>query len=133
MVYRRFLRPRRRRIVRRAVRARCQAVRLDDFRLVGERVLDVSPLGMLLAADREMQIGDDVVVSFQLPDGDEWFDAEARVARVIEGWRPWDPGYCVGLRFTSIDLDARMSLREKLRGLPPPVPARPLRYLPPTI
>jgi len=120
-----------RRILRRAVRTSCQAVQADQFRLLGERVLDLSPYGMMIAADDGAEIGDEVLVSFQAPGGDAWFDAEAKVARVIEGWRPGDPGYCLGLRFTNIALETRMALKEKLRGWPPPVPARALRALAP--
>lgn len=115
-----------RRILRRAVRTRCQAVGLDGFRLLGQRVLDLSPLGMMVAADAEATSGESVLVSFEVPGG-RWLDAEATVARVIEGWRPFDPGYAIGLRFTDISLEARMTLRDRLQGLPPPVPTRALR------
>lgn len=117
-----------RRILRRAIRTRCQAVEADEFRLLGQRVLDLSPFGMMVAADDGASVGDDVLVSFEAPSG-EWFDAEAKVARVVEGWRPGDPGYCLGLRFTKIDLATRMSLGEELVGWPPPVPTRALREL----
>jgi len=116
-----------RRILRRAVRTSCHAVQSDEFRLLGERVLDLSPFGMMIAADDGATVGDEVLVSFQAPGGDDWFDAEATVARVIEGWRPGDPGYCLGLRFTKIDLETRLSLGQKLEGWPPPVPLRALR------
>ncbi|NOY92738.1 MAG: PilZ domain-containing protein [Deltaproteobacteria bacterium] len=116
-----------RRILRRAVRTSCQAVETDEFRLLGERVLDLSPHGMMIAADDGAKVGDEVIVSFQAPGSDAWFDAEAEVARVIEGWRPGDPGYCLGLRFTKIALEARLALTDKLRGWPPPVPSRALR------
>ncbi|HJK90926.1 MAG TPA: PilZ domain-containing protein [Polyangiaceae bacterium LLY-WYZ-15_(1-7)] len=121
----------RRKIVRRALRTPCQAALLDGFELLGERVLDVSPHGMLLAADAEARVGQDVVVSFQIPGSDTWVDAEAKVARVVGGWREGDPGYAVGLRFTNIALESRIRLGEELRGTPPPVPQRRLRYLPP--
>ncbi|MCB9611757.1 MAG: PilZ domain-containing protein [Sandaracinus sp.] len=122
----------RRRVLRRALRGRCEAVALDGFRRIGERVLDVSPHGMLLAADGEAQVGDTVIVTFQLgTDQDTWYDAEAEVARIIEGWREGDPGYALGLRFTHIDLSTRLVLAERLVGTPPPVPQRAVRYLPP--
>jgi hypothetical protein len=122
----------RRRVLRRALRGRCDAVALDGFRRLGERVLDVSPHGMMLAANDAAQVGDAVIVTFQLGDDlDTWFDAEAEVARVIEGWREGDPGYALGLRFTNIDLGTRLVLAERLVGTPPPVPQRAVRYLPP--
>lgn len=124
----RFQSPRRRRrTLRRATRGRCQAVGLDGFRLLGERILDISPMGMMVAADKEAAAGEEVMVSFQVPGTDDWVDVEARIARVIEGWRPYDPGYCIGLQFTSIDLATRLMIRENLKGTPPPVPTRRLR------
>lgn len=117
----------RRRITRRAYQGRCHAISLRDFRMIGRRVLDISPFGLMVAADTPVAPGERILVSFQAPGGTEWFDAEARVARVIEGWRQGDPGYCMGLRFTQIPLSARMALRERLRGLPPPLPQRHVR------
>ncbi len=120
-------RPRQRRALRRAVRTRCQAVSADDFRLLGQRVLDLSPRGMLVAADTGVEVGEEVLVSFRAPNGGPWLDAEAEVARLVEGWRPWDPGYCIGLRFTRLDAPSRGELLVRLAGLPPPIPSRPLR------
>ncbi|MFW6067042.1 MAG: PilZ domain-containing protein [Myxococcota bacterium] len=117
----------RRRIVRRAWDGRCHAISLRDFRMIGQRVLDISPYGLLVAADTPVEPGERVMVSFQAPGDTEWFDAEARVARVIEGWREGDPGYCMGLRFTHIPLERRLELRARLHGLPPPLPRRRLR------
>jgi hypothetical protein len=117
-----------RRAVRRAVRIECQAVQLQEFELFGERVLDLSPVGMLVSCNRTTQIGDDVLVSFKAPGVDApWFDAEAEVARVIQGYRVADPGYCAGLRFTYFEKSARNELLSRLAGLPPPLPQRRLR------
>lgn len=114
-----------RRSLRRAARLRCQAVALEEFSLLGERTLDVSPMGMLLACDREVQPGMEVLVSFEAPGGDGlWLDAEAEVARVIEGYRASDPGYCAGLRFTHFERSARNELLTRLAGHPPPIPLR---------
>ena len=118
---------RRRRILRRAVRSECHAVAAEGFRLLGQRVLDVSAYGMLLAADRGAEPGEEVLVSFQIPGSPRVFDVEAKVARVIEGWRPRDPGYALGLQFTQIPLEDRLFIRDHLRGTPPPVPQRALR------
>ncbi|MEM7607539.1 MAG: PilZ domain-containing protein [Myxococcota bacterium] len=116
---------RRRRILRRARRTTCQAVGLEGFRLLGDRILDLSPHGAMVAADAEVSAGEPVMLSFEL-DG-EYVDAEAVVARVIEGWRPNDPGYAMGLRFTSIALQERLRIAGALEGTPPPVPTRELR------
>lgn len=120
-----------RRALRRATRLECQAVALEPFKLIGEQVLDVSPLGMLLACDDEARLGDPVIVSFKAPGKDApWLDAEAEIARIVEGFRPNDPGYCAGLRFTYFERPARNELLTRLAGLPPPVPARTVRAMP---
>lgn len=118
---------RRRRIIRRAWRGRCSVISLRDFRMIGRRVMDVSPYGLLVAADSAVEPDERVLVSFEAPGGRQWFDAEARVARIVEGWRDGDPGYCMGLRFTHIPLSDRLELHQRLRGLPPPLPQRRLR------
>ncbi len=117
-----------RRAVRRAVRTSCQAVSTAEFQLLGERVLDVSPRGLLVACDGAAKIGDVVVVSFKAPGVDApWLDAEAVIARVIEGLRPGDPGYCIGLDFTYFEKTSRDELLTRLAGFPPPVPQRRVR------
>jgi hypothetical protein len=118
----------RRRAVRRAVRTRCQVVGVDEFRLLGERVVDLSPRGMLVMCHQPTRVGTDMVVSFKLPGRDEiWLDAEAVVARIIEGQRWGDTGYCAGLDFTYFERAARQELLAQLAGYPPPVPQRRLR------
>jgi hypothetical protein len=117
-----------RRAVRRATRTLCHAVGLEGFRLLGERTLDLSPRGMLIACDGPVQLGEEVMVSFRAPGRDGiWMDAEGEVARVIEGLRPNDPGYCMGIDFTYFERSARVELLSRLAGTPPPVPQRRLR------
>ena len=70
---------------RRAVQTVCQCVTSEDFRLLGTEVLDLSPHGMLIRGEDSADIGAEVILSFQAPGGDEWFDAVARVARIIGG------------------------------------------------
>lgn len=112
-----------RKSLRRQVRSSCQAVALDHFRLIGERIVDLSPRGALVACDAAVHVGESVLLSFRAPSG-AWIDAEAEVARVLEGWREGDHGYCAGLRFTSLDRAARGELVVSLAGFPPPVPQR---------
>lgn len=117
-----------RRAVRRAARTACHAVGMEGFRLLGERALDLSPRGMLVACDAPVQLGEEVLVSFRAPgDGALWMDAEGEVARVIEGLRPGDPGYCMGIDFTYFERSAQVELLARLAGTPPPVPQRRLR------
>lgn len=112
--------------VRRAVRARCQAVAERGFRLIGEKAFDVSMHGLLLACDASVEVGETVLLAIEMPTG-EWIDAETIVARLVEGYRHGDRGYCAGLRFTAIDLECWRALRFGLRGTPPPIPMRSLR------
>lgn len=114
-----------RRAVRRAVRTRCTAVATREFTFLGERVLDLSPRGMLIACEGPAEIGDDVIVTFRAPGRDTlWMDAEAEVSRVIHGLREGDPGYCVALDFTYFEKSARNELLCRLAGTPPPIPQR---------
>ncbi len=118
---------RERRAVRRSVRSRCLAHAMKGLRHLGQRVLDVSPYGMLIACDSGVQLGEEVLVSFRTPGTERWFDAEGEIARVVGGWRDGDPGYCIGLRFTYMEEGTDEALRASLRGLPPPIPQRRIR------
>jgi hypothetical protein len=113
-----------RRILRRSVRVDCQVVRERDFRLVGSRSLDLSPMGMLVMAQERVLTGEPLIVAFRLPCSDHWFDTEATVARVIHGRRPGDLGRSFGVSFESFDESAQAFIRSALRGVPPPLPAR---------
>jgi hypothetical protein len=113
-----------RRILRRALRVECQVVRERDFKLIGSRSVDLSPMGMLVMAQEPVLTGEPVIVAFRLPLSSWWFDAEATVARVVHGRRPGDLGRCFGLEFDSLEPDAQVFLRRALRGVPPPLPSR---------
>jgi hypothetical protein len=119
-----FVRKNERREVRRAVSMTCQIVRERDFRLVSERTLDVSPDGMLVATEVDLEPGENVFVSFRATELGIWFDTEARVARVIRGRRPGDRGKGVAIRFSTLTRLKRFILRGHLRRVPPPVPRR---------
>lgn len=113
-----------RRIVRRSVRLACQVVSEDAFRLVGRRALDLSPAGMLVESDEDVDLGDELLVSFRSPQSGLYIDTSARIVRVIAGRRPGDHGRCLGLRFDGLDPLMRRMLSASLAGLPPPVPQR---------
>lgn len=119
-----FVRKNERREVRRALVMPCQIVRERDFRLVAEEALDVSPDGMLVSSDVELDPGENVFVSFRATELGIWFDTEARVARVIRGRRPGDKGRGIALRFSTMPRVKRFILRGHLRNVPPPVPRR---------
>jgi hypothetical protein len=99
-------------------------VREHDFKLLGERAVDLSQDGMLLVSDVRVLTGEEVLVSFRLPTTSQWIDAEATVARVVHGRRPWDTGRCLGLKFEGLDEGWQWLIRGRLRGIPPPLPRR---------
>jgi hypothetical protein len=83
---------------------------------------------MLVRCEQPVGYGDDVVVSFKAPGSDGlWFEAEAVVARLVQGLRWADRGVCAGLDFTYFEKSARHELLARLAGLPPPIPQRRLR------
>jgi len=91
---------------------------MDDLILIGERVLDLSDRGALIACDEEMAVGEELMVSLRTP----WLGPTvvllAEVTRVIEGWRDGDPGYCVGVRFIELDEGVRRELWGRLQPFP---------------
>lgn len=110
--------PRFRRTTRHVLHARGQAVDAKRFTLLGERILDASAEGCLLACDAEAKVGQRVFVTFQLPKNGAWFDAEAEVVRVIEGNRYGDPGYAAALRYVGFERKERLALGVDLRAHP---------------
>jgi len=100
----------------------CQVVRERDFRLVADRLHDVSLTGLCVTPAEPVMTGDRLIVSFRLPDSDTWVDAEATVARVIHGRRPGEHMRALGLVFDVIDEDAHLALAHQLleRPLAPP-------------
>jgi c-di-GMP-binding flagellar brake protein YcgR len=122
-----ILSARQRRVLRRAARVPCQVVAERGFRLVAERTVDLSMDGMLVRSDSEVSLGEEVLVALRMPSGRIWVDAQARVARIIEGRRRGDGGRALGIRFEEISNVDRALLGASLHGMPPPVPARQIR------
>jgi hypothetical protein len=114
-----------RKTLRRAVRSQCTAFSVCGYRELGTQVLDLSPQGMLIACDDGVEIGESIMVFFKAPGADDvWLDAEAEVTRIIQGYRQYDPGYCIGVRFTYLERPERKQLADRLIGYPPPIPQR---------
>jgi hypothetical protein len=91
---------------------------MDDWRLMGDRTLDLSPQGMLVLSDERVHEGLELVVSFQATELPIWFDACARVTRVVEGRRPGDGGRALGIHFETLPAVSRLILRGHLRRHP---------------
>ena len=116
----------RRREIRRAVRLGCRVVRRSNWRLLGDRIVDLSPQGMLLLSDERIDSGDEVFVSFEATELPLWFDTRATVTRIVTGRRPGDCGRALGVRFDNLPSVSRLILRGHLRRLPETLPQREL-------
>lgn len=112
--------------LRRAIELPCEVVSLDRFALLGERTLDVSLGGALIAASADVEAGEHVLLHLTAPDQTK-VCAEAVVARVVQGQRQGDSGRALGLRFLRASTLRLQRLMAQLRGTPPPVPGRHLR------
>jgi hypothetical protein len=115
--------------VRREARIEGQIVRERDFRLLANFVLDLSTTGARASSATQMLTGEEVLVSFKIPETTEWFDAEGVITRVSHGRRPLDFGPSFSVQFTRIfDEDTLPVLRKSLLRLPPVTPRRPARF-----
>jgi len=102
----------------------CQIVRERDFRVIADRAVDVSPNGMLVVTDHDLEAGENLFVTFKATQLGLWFDTEASVERFVLGRRAADRAPGVGIRFTTLDPVKRLILRGHLRRVPPPLPSR---------
>lgn len=108
----------RRREMRRSVRLACRIRRMEDWRLLGDRTVDLSPQGMLVLSDERIDDETECVVSFQATELPIWFDTCARITRVVEGRRPGDSGRALGVHFETLPAVSRLILRGFLRRHP---------------
>ncbi len=122
-----FVPARDRRTMRRLATYGCEVVRERDFKRIAYRILDLSAEGMQVQADARVLTGEPVIVSFCMPGTTDFVDAEAEVARVIHGRRPWDRGPSLGLKFGPMPKTMRAELALSLRRLPPTLEQRATR------
>ena len=115
---------RQRGVIRRAIVTRCEAVAESGFRMIGRSLQDLSAEGAFLATFAEVDVGEEVYLSFQAPRTGLWMDAVARVVRKVPGRRSRDFVRGVGLVFERLDAADRAVLEASIRRTPPPVPAR---------
>jgi hypothetical protein len=114
----------RRREMRRLARLGCTVRRMDTWRLVADRTLDLSPQGMLVLSDEDLDCGAELVVSFQATELPIWFDTLAVLTRVVESRRPGDSGRALGVHFETLPAVQRLILRGHLRGHAESAPQR---------
>jgi hypothetical protein len=110
--------------MRRLARIGCRVRRIEDWRLLGDRTVDLSPQGMLVLSDERVDEGTSLVVSFQATELPIWFDTCATVTRVVQGRRPSDGGRALGVHFDTLPAVSRLILRGYLRRMPLAEPMR---------
>ena len=111
-----------RRSSRHTVKIACQVVRERDFRLIADRVVDLSPTGALVGPADPALTGERIIVSFRIPRSAVWVDAEATITRVVHGRRPGEYSRSLAIEFDDLDALPRFMLAEALRDVPPAPP-----------
>jgi hypothetical protein len=117
--------PRSKRPSRHTVAICCQVVRESDFRLIADRISNLSVTGALVTPADPVLTGERLILSFRAPRWGVWVDTEATVARVVHGRRRGEYSRALGLHFDRIDPFARFVLEHNLRWLPPVPPGPP--------
>jgi hypothetical protein len=125
---RRMLQKNRRTTARHAVHIPCQVVRERDFRLVADRITNLSQSGMVVTPADPVLTGERLIASFKLPRSGAWIDVEATVTRVAHGRRSGEHTRSFALQFDELSLRSQKMLEHTLRKAPasPPI-ARPGR------
>ena len=111
------------RFPRHTLRVAAQVVRLRDFRLVADRVENLSLGGLLVGPSEQVELGESLLVSFKLPESDYWIDVDATVCRVIHGRRPTDRARSFGAYFRGLSTEHILAIRRQLAVSPPAAPA----------
>ncbi|HYQ42415.1 MAG TPA: PilZ domain-containing protein [Polyangiaceae bacterium] len=107
---------------RHTVKIACQVVRERDFRLVADRMVDLSATGALVGPADPALTGERILVSFRIPRSSVWIDAEATVTRVVHGRRPGEFSRSLAIEFDDLEAFPRFMLEEALRSVPPAPP-----------
>lgn len=112
----------RRRAVRHSVRLECQVVRERDFRLVADRIVNLSSSGLVVSPADPALTGERLLVSFRIPHSGHWVDAEAIVARVVHGRRPGEYTRALALELENVEDIPQLLLGRALGRCPPAPP-----------
>ena len=100
----------------------CQVVRERDFRLLADRVVDLSTTGALVGPADPALTGERLIISFRIPRSTVWVDAEATVSRVVHGRRPGEFSRSLAIEFGQLEALPRFMLAQALRAAPPSPP-----------
>jgi hypothetical protein len=111
--------------VRRSARVPVEMICAEWDEPVMLQTADLSPRGCFLPSRVLVEEGTPVVLSFRLGrDGSEW-TLFGEVSRVSSWRRQTDPYRAgLGVRFVGMAPMERIRIRERLRGVPPPLPGR---------
>lgn len=112
---------------RHLLRLPCQVVRERDFRLIADRLDNLSLTGLSVSPAEPVLTGEKLIVSFRLPHEAIWVDAEVRVTRVIHGRRPGEDVRSLGLAFEHLDFQAQRAIARELSQTPVAPPGRSMR------
>lgn len=93
-------------------------VRERDFRLIADRLVDLSASGALVGPADPALTGERILVSFRIPRSTVWVDAEATVTRVVHGRRPGEFSRSLAIEFAELEVLPRFMLGEALRVVP---------------
>ena len=107
---------------RHTVKIACQVVRERDFRLIADRVVDLSSTGALVGPADPALTGERILVSFRIPRSSLWIDAEATVTRVVHGRRPGEFSRSLAIEFDDLEALQRFMLQAALSCVPPAPP-----------
>ena len=110
---------------RHSVRLPAQIVRERDFRLIADRIDNLSVGGLLVSPADAVLTGEKLIVSFQAPRWGVWIDTEATVARVLHGRRWGEHTRSLGLTFEALPPWYRFVLEQNLRQIPAAPPGAP--------
>ncbi len=115
---RRYLPWTQRRPTRHLTRIPCEVVRERDFRLVADRIENLSATGFLVGPADPVLTGERLLFAFRVPLSRRFIDGEATVTRVVHGRRPGEYSRSLGLHFDHVDGWARSWLESNLPFLP---------------
>ena len=111
-----------RRSTRHTVGLNCQVVRERDFKLIADRIVNLSASGLVVSPADPALTGERLIVSFQIPHSGHWVDAEATVARVVHGRRPGEHTRGLALELENVEDIPKMILGRVLGRCPPAPP-----------
>ena len=111
-----------RRSTRHSVGLNCQVVRERDFKLIADRIVNLSASGLVVSPADPALTGERLIVSFQIPHSGHWVDAEATVARVVHGRRPGEHTRGLALELENVEDIPKMILGRVLGRCPPAPP-----------